>query len=84
MVWVITRGERRRAWSTNQKRLVVSEAMQPGAMPVEVLGYRGAVHRALYLDAGWCWRPLYVWSGHESALCDRLARTDGQLGRRAA
>jgi len=33
---VITRGERRRAWSADQKRLIVSEAMQPGAMPAEV------------------------------------------------
>ena len=33
---MITRGERRRAWSADQKRLIVSEAMQPGAMPAEV------------------------------------------------
>ncbi|MGG5819681.1 IS66-like element accessory protein TnpA [Falsiroseomonas sp. HW251] len=36
MVEVITRGERRRSWSADQKRLIVSEAMQPGAMPAEV------------------------------------------------
>lgn len=36
VVEVITRGERRRAWSTDQKRLIVTEAMQPGAMPAEV------------------------------------------------
>ncbi|WP_137128538.1 IS66-like element accessory protein TnpA [Roseomonas sp. HF4] len=36
VVEVITRGERRRAWSADQKRLIVSEAMQPGAMPAEV------------------------------------------------
>ena len=33
---MISRGERRRAWSADQKRLIVSEAMQPGAMPAEV------------------------------------------------
>lgn len=36
VVEVITRGERRRAWSTDQKRLIVAEAMQPGAMPAQV------------------------------------------------
>jgi transposase len=36
VVEVITRGERRRAWSADQKRLIVSEAMQPGVMPAEV------------------------------------------------
>ena len=36
VVEVVTRGERRRAWSTEQKRLIVTEAMQPGAMPAEV------------------------------------------------
>jgi transposase len=36
VVEVITRGERRRAWSTDQKRLIVTEAMQPSAMPAEV------------------------------------------------
>ncbi len=36
VVEVITRGERRRAWSADQKRLIVTEAMQPGAMPAEV------------------------------------------------
>ena len=36
VVEVITRGERRRAWSADQKRLIVTEAMQPGAMPAGV------------------------------------------------
>jgi transposase len=36
VVEVVTRGERRRAWSVDQKRLIVAEAMQPGAMPAEV------------------------------------------------
>jgi transposase-like protein len=32
----VTRGERRRAWSVDQKRLIVAEAMQPGVTPTEV------------------------------------------------
>jgi transposase len=36
VVEVVTRGERRRAWSADQKRLIVTEAMQPGATPAEV------------------------------------------------
>ena len=36
VVEVVTRGERRRAWSVDQKRLIVAEAMQPGATPTEV------------------------------------------------
>jgi transposase len=36
VVEVVTRGERRRAWSVEQKRLIVAEAMQPGTTPTEV------------------------------------------------
>lgn len=36
VVEVVTRGERRRVWSMEQKRLIVAEAMQPGATPTEV------------------------------------------------
>lgn len=36
VVEVVTRGERRRMWSDEQKRLVVLEAMQPGARVTEV------------------------------------------------
>jgi transposase len=36
IVEVVTRGERRRIWSDEQKRLIVAEAMQPGAMVAEV------------------------------------------------
>jgi transposase len=36
VVEVVTRGERRRIWSDEQKRLIVAEAMQPGAMVAEV------------------------------------------------
>ncbi|MDO9714131.1 IS66-like element accessory protein TnpA [Paracraurococcus lichenis] len=33
---VVTRGERRRMWSDEQKQLIVAEAMQPGALVTEV------------------------------------------------
>jgi transposase len=36
VVEVVTRGERRRLWSDEQKRLIVLEAMQPGVMVTEV------------------------------------------------
>lgn len=36
VVEVVTRGERRRMWSDEQKCLIVAEAMQPGAMVAEV------------------------------------------------
>src|SRR3954464_7485760 len=36
VVEVVTRGERRRLWSEEQKQLIVAEAMQPGALVTEV------------------------------------------------
>ena len=36
VVEVVTRGERRRVWSDEQKQLIVAEAMQPGALVTEV------------------------------------------------
>ena len=36
VVEVVTRGERRRSWSDEQKCLIVAEATQPGAMVTEV------------------------------------------------
>src|SRR3954470_9485125 len=36
VVEVVTRGERRRTWSDEQKRLIVLEAMQRGALVTEV------------------------------------------------
>ena len=36
VVEVVTRGERRRMWSDEQKQLIVAEAMEPGALVTEV------------------------------------------------
>lgn len=41
VVEVVTRGERRRNWSDEQKCLIVAEATQPGAIVAEVARRRG-------------------------------------------
>jgi transposase len=50
VVEVVTRGERRRSWSDEQKRLIVAEATQPGAMVTEVARRWG-------IGTG----PIYTW-----------------------
>jgi hypothetical protein len=47
VVEVVTRGERRRSWSDEQKCLIVAEATQPGAMVVEVARRWGIGTRCL-------------------------------------
>jgi len=54
VVEVITRGDRRRAWSAEQKRLIV-EAMQPGAKAAEVIR-RWGISSGLFYD----WRRLVL------------------------
>jgi transposase len=49
VVEVITRGDRRRAWSAEQKRLIVVEAMQPGAKAAEVIR-RWGISSGLFYD----------------------------------
>jgi transposase-like protein len=45
LVEVVTRGERRRSWSAEQKRMIVVEAMQPGAKAVNRAGFAGGSNR---------------------------------------
>ena len=45
---VITRGERRRVWSTEQKREIVFASLQPGARPVDVSRLHGINTGQLY------------------------------------
>ena len=45
---VVTRGEGRRTWSPDQKRLIVVEAMQPGATPTEVIRRWGITSSLFY------------------------------------
>jgi transposase len=49
VVEVVTRGERRRSWSPDQKRMIVVEAMQPGASPAEVMR-RWGISSGLFYD----------------------------------
>ena len=49
VVEVVTRGERRRTWSPDQKRMIVVEAMQPGASPAEVMR-RWGISSGLFYD----------------------------------
>lgn len=48
VVEVVTRGEGRRTWSPDQKRLIVVEAMQPGATPTEVIRRWGITSSLFY------------------------------------
>lgn len=48
VVEVVTRGERRRFWSWDQKRRIVVEAMQPGVTPTEVIRRWGLTSSLFY------------------------------------
>ena len=48
VVEVVTRGERRRSWSSDQKRRIVVEAMQPGVAPTEVIRRWGLTSSLFY------------------------------------
>ena len=49
LVEVVTRGGRRRTWSAEQKRMVVVEALQPGAKAAEVIR-RWGIGSGLFYD----------------------------------
>ena len=48
VVEVVTRGEGRRRWSSDQKRRIVVEAMQPGVTPTEVIRRWGLTSSLFY------------------------------------
>lgn len=48
VVEVVTRGEGRRSWSSDQKRRIVVEAMQPGVAPTEVIRRWGLTSSLFY------------------------------------
>jgi transposase len=48
VVEVVTRGEGRRSWSSDQKRRIVVEAMQPGVTPTEVIRRWGLTSSLFY------------------------------------
>jgi len=45
---VITRGERRRRWSIEEKREIVAESLGPGVRPIEVIHKHGITSGQLY------------------------------------
>ncbi len=45
---VITRGERRRRWSIEQKREIVAESLGPGISPTEIIRKHGVSSGQLY------------------------------------
>jgi transposase len=45
---VITRGERRRSWSVEQKRQIVAESLEPGMSPIAVARRHGIGSGQLY------------------------------------
>ena len=50
---VITRGERRRSWSMEQKREIVAESLEPGNSPIAVARRHGIGSGQLYT---WRWQ----------------------------
>ena len=45
---VITRGERRRRWSIEEKRAIVAESLEPGTRPAEIIRRHGITSGQLY------------------------------------
>jgi transposase len=45
---LITRGERRRRWSIEEKRAIVAESLEPGIRPAEVIRRHGITSGQLY------------------------------------
>ena len=45
---VITRGERRRRWSIEEKREIVAESLGPGVRPIEIIDKHGITSGQLY------------------------------------
>ena len=68
---VITRGERRRSWSMEQKRQIVAESLEPGMSPITVARRHGIGSGQLYT-----WRRQLREGrfGGESQLPGRFAR----------
>jgi len=45
---LITRGERRRCWSIEEKQAIVAESLEPGTRPAEVIRRHGITSGQLY------------------------------------
>ena len=76
-VEVITRGERRRRWSIEEKREIVAESLQPGVGPSEVIRKHGISSGQLYT-----WRQqLTRRLGREPGTPANFARVDVVVAR---
>jgi transposase len=64
---VITRGERRRRWTTEQKQTIAAQSLAPGASPTEVARQYGISSGQLYT-----WRQALL-----AAQPGAVARTNG-------
>ena len=67
---VITRGERRRRWSIEQKREIAMESLQPGASPILVARRHG-------ISSG----QLYTWRRHLLERSSGIAAQPAQFAR---
>jgi transposase len=77
-VEVITRGERRRRWSIEEKREIVAESLQPGVGPSEVIRKHGISSGQLYT-----WRQqLTRRLGGERGAPANFARVDVAVAQR--
>ena len=68
---VITRGERRRRWTTEQKQMIAAQSLVPGASPTEVARQYGISSGQLYM-----WRQAL-----QAAQPGAVARTNGGFAR---
>jgi transposase len=74
---VITRGERRRSWSVEQKREIVAESLEPGMSPIAVARRHGIGSGQLYT---WRRQLREGQFGGECQLPARFARVAVLLG----
>ena len=70
---VITRGDRRRRWSIEEKRAIVAESLEPGTRPAEIIRRHGITSGQLY-----SWRHQLVRRLHRqpAAAAASFARVD--------
>jgi transposase len=78
-VEVITRGERRRRWSIEEKREIVAESLQPGISPSEIIRKHGISSGQLYT-----WRQQLArrLGGEQAGRSANFARVDVVVAQR--
>lgn len=76
---VITRGERRRRWSIEEKREIVAESLGPGVRPSEIIRKHGITSGQLY---AWRQRLTRRVDGQPARAPTRFARVEVAAGER--